>query len=81
MKKIIIISIVVCLLVVLFFVNAINAQYDVTTGTMVNSFYTGGSWNTPLIFQPSVIPEPISSILFVTGGAVLAGRRYLRRKK
>jgi hypothetical protein len=39
-----------------------------------------GSFSGKLHAGP-VVPEPVSSILFVTGGATLAARRYWKRKK
>ncbi len=30
---------------------------------------------------PPIIPEPVSSILFLAGGAVLVVRRYLKKRK
>jgi hypothetical protein len=46
-----------------------------TTRPKINSAY---AW---AVRDITVVPEPISSILFFTGGSLLAGRRYLKRKR
>lgn len=51
-----------------------------TIETYFEDITYSGNFTVSYDYTP-VAPEPISSILFVTGGATLAGKRYLKKKR
>lgn len=64
------------------------AGFNIKSGTQLSnisydSFFTGAGGEQ--VFSGTataapIVPEPVSSLLFVTGAGVLAGRKYLKRK-
>jgi probable HAF family extracellular repeat protein len=44
-------------------------------------FINGGNHTRAFLLTPTVVPEPVSSLLFVIGGSICVARRLLKRKK
>ena len=52
-----------------------------TLSTGYQGLYIGSQFGIAVRDGLAVVPEPISSILFVTGGTLLAGRSFLKRNR
>ncbi|MEW6600242.1 MAG: hypothetical protein AB1499_04675 [Nitrospirota bacterium] len=59
----------------------IQVKFKYSAGVSHGNDFSGSLSYNMMASSPPVAPEPISSILFIIGGTLLAGRRYLRRKK
>ncbi|GEM_PF-1614850 len=59
----------------------IVAQYDATSQNTTGKGTTNFTVTGPPPPPPPVIPEPVSSILFLAGAATLGIRRYLNKKR
>jgi len=60
--------------------NLYSIDINTSQKSLIGSPFGGGIDIDIAAAPMTVVPEPISSILFITGGTLLAGRRLLRRK-
>jgi len=60
--------------------DEIEVSLWLTTGEMAG-FGNPYSGTYSISYSMSVVPEPVSSILFITGGTLFAGRRFIRKSR
>ncbi len=71
--------------------SIMQSDNDLTLGSAGGAAYYNGMIDEVRIYnkaltaseiqQLSVVPEPVSTILFVAGGTLLVGRRYWKKRK
>jgi len=58
----------------------LNDAWDIDNSGVIIGLGEFNGQTRSFIMTPTIVPEPVSSILFITGGILLAGRRCIRRK-
>ena len=61
--------------------HEIQVDFGLSGGFYTLAPLAQGSKNATMSYSMAVVPEPISSILFIVGGATLGFRRYMRRRQ